>query len=130
MARVLEDPELGQLAWHLGLASRYASTDQIDLARTETLLAWAVLATGDGVGADGMTTFDAPVDLGDPSVGNGRLVEAFEGARDSALALVGHFTSEQRFELVDVYERVVAAIDGVLARLGARAERNERWDTE
>lgn len=126
---VLEDPELGQLAWHVGLASRYAATDQVDLARTETLLAWAILAAGDAVGVDEMTTFEAPVDLGDPSAGSGRLIEALEAARDSALALLGHFTSEQRFDLVDVYERVVAVIESVVVRLGG-GERAERWETE
>ena len=114
---VLEDPELGQLAWHLGLASRYAATDRTDLARTETLLAWAVLGTGGAVGVDEGTIFEIPVDLGELSAGNGRLVEAFEDARESAYALIGHFTSEQRFDLVDVYERVVDVIDRVVARL-------------
>jgi hypothetical protein len=113
-----DDPHLAQLAWHLGLAARYAAFDQTVLARTETLLAWAVVATAGVTGVDEMTTFDEPIDLGDTSAGDGRLATAFEDARDAALALIGHFTSEQRFELVGLYEAVLVVIEDVLARLG------------
>ncbi|MEX2100676.1 MAG: hypothetical protein WEB19_04600 [Acidimicrobiia bacterium] len=127
---MLEEPVLRQLAWHLGLASRYAATDQIDLARTETLIAWAVLTSADGFEIDEMTAVDTAVDLGDPGAGNGRLLAAFEDARDGALALIGHFTSEQRFDLVDVYEQVLGVVEDVIARLADRATGNNRREAQ
>jgi hypothetical protein len=123
---VLEDPELGQLAWHLGLASQYAVADQIALARTETLLAWAVLGTCKAARLDEWMIFETLVDPGDPSLGNGRTIHAMEDARESAYALIGHFTSEQRFDLVDLYERVVGLIERVMTRLDTDRDRHER----
>jgi hypothetical protein len=124
---LLDERRLAQLAWHLGLASRYAAAGQAVPARTETFLAWAVLASAGVTGVDEMTTFDEPIDLGDPAAGDGRLADAFEDARDATLALIGHFTSEQRFELVEVYEAVLVVMEEVLARL---AGATGRIDTE
>ena len=126
VVRVLGDPELGQLAWHLAMASRYAATHQLDLARTETFLAWAMLGTCDAFRDDAMTDFDTPVDPAEANVGDERTIAAFEEAREAAYAFIGHFTSEQRFDLVAVYERVAAVIEDVVARLRSDFRTDER----
>jgi hypothetical protein len=118
MVKALGDLEVSQLAWHVGSASRCAATGQFDLARTETFLAWAILGTGDA-SRDETMVFDTPVDLGDPGAGDGRMLQALEDAHEAAYDLIGHFTSEQRFDLVTVYERVAGVLGDAIARLRA-----------
>jgi hypothetical protein len=108
--------EARQLRLHVGQAARYAVADEAGLARTEALLAWAVLV-GSSHGPD-PSSLDGLPEIGElipDSDGHAR--RACVEARESAYAFIGHFVSEQQPDAVRIYEDAVAVLDHVIEQL-------------
>jgi hypothetical protein len=120
---VLNEIEAGHLGLHVGLAAQYAAVGEVALARSEAILGWAVLAVVSGGTTDGsFSGIMSPDTLprpGESSAESKAVAPAYRDARDSALALLGHFTTEQQFGATSIYERVVAFLDRLIEHVDA-----------
>lgn len=108
----LSDAEAGQLALHARTAARAAAAGDHVLACSEAMLAWAILAPKLEAYTDTGTLVQVE-DRGRPT--RAQLDEAVRLARDAAAELIGHFVGEERYDVVEVYERITDELERIRA---------------
>jgi len=114
---VLSVAEARELVLHVGSAACRALVGDVAVARTESVLAWAVLGTVSPAAVE-TPDLDALPSCEEVLPGHdGEVLAGYRDARDAAYAFMGHFVSEQRPDVVAVYERAVAVLDRAIARL-------------
>ena len=103
-----------QLALHARLAAHHAAAAGAEPAAAEAVLAWAVLV------ASGEAAVEQPVDaLPIPSeiLDEASALPAYREAADQAEQLLTHFDDEERFDLVTLYGKVLAVVQGEIHRM-------------
>lgn len=119
---IVPQASAAQLALHARLAAHHAAAAGAEPAAAEAVLTWAVLvASGEAV-ADALDALPALPDILDEA----DTLPAYRAAADQAEQLIAHFDYEERFELVDLYSKVLSAVEGEIDRMTRSAARATR----
>jgi hypothetical protein len=107
---VVAPAALGQVAYHLRCSAGFALDGATESSAGHAVLAWALL---DAVGGAALRDAVAALDLPDIAAAGGDVPVAMRRMTEElALQCCGHFTSEGRHDLAQLYQDAYAALGG------------------
>ena len=101
-AIVLDDGQLGQLAYHVRWSAALAAQGQVDSAAQHAIIADALL---DVLGGEALRAAGSALDLPDvvATPASAATTIQREAATELGFQFVSHFTSDGRYDLADLY---------------------------
>jgi hypothetical protein len=107
---MLSDVVAGQLVYHVCRAAALAAAGRHSESTPESILAWALLqSVAEQFCNEAMERTDLPTPA--ERAGGSIATAEWRRARDLALALAGHFASEQQSDLASLYQAVADYVE-------------------